>query len=235
MKRQIPRGSEAPAKKRKTTAQTIARNPFPAVNVARSPGFNPEVKAVDITGSLALNNTGVGSGHTALLNGLVLGTDRFNRIGRRINVKKISVKMQLFTLADPVTVVDDVLRFALIWDEQPTGVLPTASDLWQTVTAAGVASTNLLSHNNLNNSARFKMLRTHTVTIVPELQGLESYKERCYWEWNVPLNVITQYNTGNTGGLADITTGAIYIVGHGNASAVAQWGCNYDCRTKYLD
>lgn len=223
---------------KKSTAkksQRHYRGNLPAINFAKKPGMNPEMKACDVSGTMTLDNNTSGSNHTLLANGLIQGTDRYNRIGRRINVKSINVKFYIYTSAVAPAVIDDLLRFALVWDEQPTGTLPVISDYWQDVSRLGVASTNLLSHNNLNNTARFRMLRTLEVPINAELQATETNKGRSFVEWNVKMNHICQYNAGNTGTLTDFTTGAIYLIGWGNNSAVAQWSADAAIRLKYLD
>jgi len=209
----------------------IPGNPRPSM------GLSPhgELKNVDSSGTLSLDNNGVGSGHTALINGLIPGVERYQRVGRRVTAKAINVRCYVYTSAASPAVIDDLFRIAVIFDEQPATVLPTASSLWSQVTSAGVVSTNMLSFNNRDNSMRFKTLRTHTVQINAEQQASETYQGRIYWEWDIPCNFTTQYNAGATGGLTDITTGAIYLVAHGNNSAVAQWSVDYSVRYKFYD
>lgn len=221
--------------KKPVKGQYSKRDKLPAINVAKNPGMNPEMKAVDSVGTLALSNTTTGAGHTILVNGSVQGTDRFNRVGRRINIKSINVRMYVYTSQGSPAVIDDLLRFALVWDEQPTGSLPVISDYWQDTSTSGILTTNLLSHNNLNNTARFRMLRTLSVPINAELQCTETNQGRAFIEWNIKCNFITQYNAGNTGALSDITTGAIYVIGWGNNSNPAQWSADVATRIKYQD
>lgn len=221
-------GKKVAAKKR---PQKRTGSPVSAVSL---PG--PELKSVDVQGTLALNNTGAGSGHTALINGLIPGPERFNRLGRRVNAKTVCVKCYVYTSAASPAVVDDLFRFAVVWDEQPSGTLPSAAQLWTNVDNIGGLTTNMLSFNNRDNSMRFKILRTHTVQINAEQQAMETYQGRIYWEWNIPMKELTtQYNAGTSGGLGDIATGAIYLVAHGNNSSTAQWSVDYSTRFKFTD
>lgn len=209
---------------------------LPPINVAPRPNINPEMKAVDAVGTLTLSNSTSGSGHTVLCNATVQGTDRHNRIARRINIKSLNVKFYVYSSQVAPAIVDDLLRFALVWDEQPTGTLPVISDYWQDTSVAGVTSSNLLSHNNLNNLARFRMLRTLEVPVNAEGQMTETNKGRSFVEWNVKCNLITQYNAGNTGNITDFITGAIYLIGWGNNSAApGQWAADAAVRCKYQD
>lgn len=219
----------------KKYSKQVRHDNLPAINYAKNPGMNPEMKACDVLGTVALNNTATGSGHTVLVNGLIRGTDRYNRVGRRINIKSVNIKFFIYTSAGAPAVIDDLLRFALVWDEQPTGALPVISDYWQDTDRNGATQTNLLSHNNLNNTARFRMLRTLEVPINAELQATETNKGRSFVEWNVKCNFISQYNDGNTGTITDFVTGAIYFIGWGNNSASAQWSADVAVRVKYLD
>jgi hypothetical protein len=224
---------KAPAAKRTYKKKPVKKARDSAMSPASFP--SPELKNVDTVGSLALSNTGVGSGHTALINGLIPGTERYNRLGRRVTAKSIMVRCYLYTSAASPAVVDDLFRIAVIWDEQPIGTLPTSAQLWNGVDSSGAVTTNMLSFNNRDNSMRFKTLRTHTVQINAENQASETYQGRIYWEWNIPCNFTTQYNAGVTGGLGDIVTGALYLVAHGNNSSTAQWSIDYTTRFKFND
>lgn len=206
-------------------------------NVRPSMALSPkgELKNADLSGTLSLDNSGAGSGHTALINGLVPGVERYQRVGRRVTAKAINVRCYIYTSAVSPAVIDDLFRIAVVFDEQPSTTLPAASALWAQVTALGVVSTNMLSFNNRDNSMRFKTLRTHTVQINAENQASETYQGRIYWEWDIPCNFTTQYNAGVSGGLTDITTGALYLVAHGNNSPVAQWSVDYSIRYKFYD
>ena len=195
-----------------------------------------ELKSVDSSGTIALNNDGLGTGHTALINGLIPGSNNYQRIGRRVTAKKINIRCYVYTSAASPAVIDDIFRFAVIFDEQPSTIAAiTSSALWEQTTNTGVTSTNMLSFNNRNNSMRFKTLRSHMVQINAEQQASETYKERILWEWDIPCNYTTQYNAGVTGLVGDITTGALYFVAHGNNSATAQWSVDYSIRYKYHD
>lgn len=222
----------------KKPVKKVAAKPKPHPSKASlSPNFNglPELKSVDVSGTLSLDNSGLGTGHTVLINGLIPGVERYQRIGRRVTAKSINIRAYIYTSAATPAVIDDLFRFAVVWDEQPTGTLPAASALWQQVTNAGVTSTNMLSLNNRDNSMRFRFLRSHFTPINTETQGLTTNEDRMFWEWNIPLKLVTQYNAGITGGLGDIVTGALYLVAHGNNSAVAQWSVDYSIRFKFFD
>ena len=228
--------SRKPAVKSVVAKKKVARpRPRPSlVHPVSLPG--EELKSCDSSGTLALDNSGLGTGHVSLINGLIKGTERYQRVGSRVTAKRINIRCYVYTSAASPAVVDDLFRFAVVFDEQPSTIAAvTAASLWQQVTNLGATSTNMLSFNNRDNSMRFKTLRTHMVQINAEQQATETYKERILWEWDIPIDYTTQYNAGNTGLIGDISTGALYFVAHGNNSAVAQWSVDYSIRYKYVD
>jgi len=240
MKRKASAKEFTTRKKSKTTVKrgglgTSNRN-LPEIQIASKKGLNPETKMVDVSGSLSLSNTGTGAGHTILINGVIPGTEIYNRIGRKINCKSVNIRCQVQKSAAQ-TVVADTLRFALIWDEQPvTGTLPAFGDIWSDVSNAGAVTTPILAHANFNNTARFRILRSHIIPIdVYNANAPYQMPQEMYWDWNVPLNTITHYNAGVTGGVSDISTGALYFVGHGANSATAVFTVTVSSRLKYLD
>lgn len=232
MKR-APVRKEKVVKKRKTTAQGIHIPVNALPTTFAKPGFNPEMKAADTNGTIALNNGGA-AGHTILLNGLITGPDRYNRIGRKVNVKSVVLRMFIYTSAVAPAVVDDIFRIAVLWDEQPNGALPALADYWSNVSNAGVVTSNAMSLNNQNNSQRFRTLRQETISINAEQQA-QDQTNRFHLEWNIPINRITQYNATNGGTIADINTGGIYLVAHGLNSAAAQWSVDVSARCKFFD
>jgi len=223
-----------PASRKPVYKKTTAQPRKSLVHPVSLPAI--ELKSVDISGTIALNNDGLGNGHTALINGLIPGSNNYQRIGRRVTAKKINIRCFVYTSAASPAVVDDIFRFAVIFDEQPSTISAVpASSLWQMTSSTGVTSTDMLSFNNRDNSMRFKTLRSHMVQINAEQQASETYKERILWEWDIPCNYSTQYNAGVAGSITDITTGALYFVAHGDSSATAQWSVDYAIRYKFHD
>lgn len=226
---------KAPTQKVKKTSAKKART-FKPPSLNARPGFNPEMKMVDNNAILEVTNTGTGATHTMLINGTIPGNDRYNRIGRKINVKSVNIRAFISTSAAAPAVIDDLIRVALIWDEQPiAATFPTAADLWTSLSNAGAATSNVLSFNNTNTTSRFRTIKSEIVSINAEFQLIDQ-RNKAHIEWNVPINKITVYNSGVTGNLNDIQNGALYFVCHGlNSPAPTVWSCQVQSRCKFMD
>lgn len=102
----------APAgvKKRRPARKDIA-------SFKTSNAFQPELKSLDnwLINQAIVSGTGAAN-HVLLLNSPVLGTERFNRIGRRIQVKSVHVHWSIHPVTPvPTSVPEDLVLF-LVWD-----------------------------------------------------------------------------------------------------------------------
>lgn len=242
MKRARPDSSETSKKKRKVTT-TKAK----AVVVDRASGstFKPELKAVS-TAALITINSGAGSaGHTVLLNGLVTGANSYNRIGRKIQMKSIQVQISLHPPTPTVTNFPQDLIFFLYVDRD-SGALPALADLYQDVAQNGTVSTTVYSQRNLSTTQRFKVLRvkriplricgTATGALPCNGAAFQANQDDLQWIWNVPVNIITTFNLGNTGTYTDIENNAVYL-SFFSSVGVGEDPASFDVSTRirYLD
>lgn len=172
-----------------------------------------------------------GPSNLILLNGLSQGTDATTRIGRKVLMKSLLVRVtvSMTTLAagtQPAGAIGGQVRFLCIYDSQSNGAAPIASDILSQVTTDTV-----VSPMNLNNRERFKILFDKYVTIDP--QGPQSATLKCYKKFNLPII----FNGGNAGTIADIQTGSIYILAAATCQATAAFNCetNGYSRIRFLD
>lgn len=177
MGRPGPRGKEV-----KSFDLTIHNND-PVVQVAAVVGKEP---------------TAVQTGMTEL-NDIPPGTGFYQRIGSRIVMKSIAVKMH-FLPADntPVT----VIRVMLVYDRQVNKAFAGIGDLLATNDGAATFSSGI----NMQNKNRFLILRDQFVTIDAG-QGLDRF---------VSMYVKGRWETDFSGtagnAVADISTGAVYLL-----------------------
>lgn len=187
--------------------------------LTQSKNFTPELKALDnyLYAQPITSGTGAAN-HVMLMNSPVLGTERYNRIGRRIQIKSAHVRVSIYPVTPVPTSVPEDLVFMLVWDLE-AGATPALSSLLQDVDVAGVASTGPLSHVNLDNSKRYKILKrknvplricgTATGALPCNGAAFQAQENDLLFEWNVNLNEVTQFNSGTTGVIGDITSGAL--------------------------
>lgn len=91
------------------------------------------------------------AGTLQLLNGLATGDDYNNREGRRINICNINSRIFIFPNSAATSPTGDIIRYMIIYDNQPNGAAPAVLDILETA--------NMFSFNNLNNRERFLILK----------------------------------------------------------------------------
>ena len=123
--------------------------------------FQPEMKSLDtVLNSAITSGTGAG-GHVLLCNNPLLGTDRFQRIGRRIQIKAIHLNLSLHPVTPVATSVPEDLVFMLVWDRDSGGT-PTLSNLLQDTDNLGAVVNSVRSNRNVDLAKRYKMLWKRT-------------------------------------------------------------------------
>lgn len=205
----------------------------------------PEVKNADIT--FNHNITDVAQGFT--LNALANGADAWQRVGRKILLKSVEMKIQVQPRA--VTVSTDFplerLRMLVVYDKGGSGVIPFLSDVIQDVSPAGVFSSNNRSFQNQNNKDRFIILKDKLITypgyttsgLTNIITNPDPWGGESQYDWNmkfkIPLNKMTIYS-GTTAVTASINTGALtfYVVG-ANPGISSPYVLFCQSRLEYLD
>lgn len=198
----------------RTTVVSSGRAP-----IWRSVGTLPsssELKFTDVTAATA---TAVAAltfttpGASFLLNGLVPNSTATGRIGRRIMMKSIYIRL-VWSLA-ATTTGGSPLRMIVVYDKQSNGAAPAVTDVLLTDSA--------ISPNNISNRDRFVVLCDKLVD--PVAVGSQfQVADVVYKKLNLPV----QYNAGTAGTIADITSGAVYIMfaqfgGAFTAAPVVSW------------
>lgn len=183
-------------------------------------GLDAEKKVADLgPAQLSMNTTG----QFTLLAAPTPGSDYTNRIGRKTLIKSVYVRgIVTCELADqdgPVvgTSGAQLGRMIIFADMQPNGAAPLVTDI-----LTGASSVSQL---NLNNRDRFKIYcdkvfainayayNTTAQTAVASLSN--SYAVKKFKS----INLETIYNAGTAGTIADIQSGALYMLTIGNRAA----------------
>lgn len=153
-----------------------------------------ELKNIDngYTGCVSPSTTGA---FGAFLNGVMMGSAGFNRIGRFILMKYMEVVLSLGA-AGATTGVSPV-RVIVVYDRQCNKTSPAILDIMN--------SDNIYSHFNINNKRRFKIVLDKTVNSVSN-NGQAVCKK-----FRIPLNLPVEFGTGNTGAVSDIVTGSLFV------------------------
>lgn len=185
----------------------------------------PEKKVVDLgAASFAMDTTG----SLTLLNGVAAGTDFTDRIGRKTKLSYVYVRG--IVNAQDASSGPTLGRLLLVYDKQPAGALPAITDILTAATS--------VSQVNLNGRDRFVILadKQYAVGIIsntatqsfagsPTVHPVKIYRN---------LGLETIYD-GTTNAIADISSGALYLVTIGNQAAAAGATFNGTTRVRFTD
>lgn len=204
-------------------------------------GMDSSISGATVVTSIN-TNTGI-----VVLNLVQQGTGSWNRIGRKILLKSLRLKGWAIFTSEPGAsgaVVSNSVRFVVVWDKQPnSGTIPTFDTIFGITTQTGTETvTNILNPPRYDNMDRFRILKDWTIDwnptgfsgtgTNPELAGRTAFDE--YLKLN---NIETLFsNTSNPSTIADISTGALYLVMRAaNASAEANVEIDGMARLRYTD
>jgi hypothetical protein len=169
--------------------------------------FNDEVKYVDTSAAGVADTTGA----VILLNGIARGDDVSERIGRLVVME--GVEYTLVSYVTPGTGIDQTHRYLLVYDSQSNGTAPLITDV--------LVSASTVALPNLANKLRFKIL-------ADEVKALNATAEPgSYWATGMRkrrISLPVRFNSGDAGTVADIQTGALFLITLGSIAAGATAG-----------
>lgn len=147
-----------------------------------------------------------------LLNGLIPGSNEYNRVGRKITMDSIWIH-GFFACEDTATGADPSgVRFLLVYDNQANGAAPTWSDVILSVNSSGTTQSGAFDMPNSANQERFEILVDQSWSFpFWSLTAGASDDTAKMIDMFVPLDwrqVV--YNAGTAGTIADIQSGSLY-------------------------
>lgn len=172
-------------------------------------GFQPraftrgEWKFLDTTINNNMDSTGV----MLLLNGLAPGSSASQRIGQKVSIR--SIELKLIALVIPGTGVDQEQRWMLLLDRQANGAAPGALTDF-------LAAGNTKGLRNLANRRRFKIVLDKRYVLNNAGEPGAQRVFNVYMKFRRPL--VVEYNAGVAGTIADIVTNSLYLVLIGQAA-----------------
>lgn len=189
-----------------------------------NPTRGGELKFTDVTNTLTLGvaaATWTTPGPNFLLNGLVPDSTATGRIGRKINMKSLYLRMT-YSLAGTSTF-GGPARVIVVYDKQANAQAPAVTDI--------LLADSMLSPNNLSNRDRFVVLLDQMFdpisTAGNQVVSMEVYKK---------INLETMFNAGNAGTIGDITSGSVYILAaQAGFIGTAAPSINFRSRIRYTD
>jgi len=195
--------------------QGITRAPM----VLRS---NGELKGVDtlLTQTPILNTTNTNAG-IIVMNLIVPGNGSFNRVGRKIRMRSLrlvgTVDAQCTYQAISTTMHGGTVRMVVVYDRQPSGVLPTFDTIFGLTQPDGTEASTFLAPLRYDNTERFKVLKDTKWNCNPE--GMVAtggviispqFKIDEYINLSGCDTVYSGQSSPQT--IADISSGALYVI-----------------------
>jgi len=214
-----------------------------------------EVKAVDCIGSLVpsanvrLPWTFDQAARLTLVNGIFSGSTAWQRIGRRITLKRLRIKGYFIESEHEVDNLDrdpQYCRFFVVYDKKPTDTLPQIGTICNTYVAAAQGTDLGLaiptSFKNLDNADRYDILLDKTIIMpsrhpqVNNANTLTATADKMHFDWVVNLGERDTVYAGVNGNLININTGALYFITWGDSiEATDSWNAQCNVRLEYLD
>lgn len=199
---------------RRSTAVTVAA-------VKRSMGEKKGMDTVlDIsTPVLATSNT---NGDAFVLNLIQSGSDSWNRVGRKVNLKSVRLRGRFVFKYDPagttLAVGSNCVRMVVVWDKQPSGAaIPAFDAIFGHTDQSGTESTGFTDAVRYDNMDRFVVLRDIIKDCNPDLfvvgGTLNTATKSHAFEEFINLGGRECVFSGQTSPMtiADISTGALYV------------------------
>lgn len=185
-------------KSRKTLAMRTG-----GYNVARlaAPSNRPELKykdtAVGVTDLIV-------AGSISLLNGIQTGTGASERVGKKIQLKSINLKLSVFDETANVGPRGVIFRFLCVYDAQSNGQAFALTDLFEAISESGPIPS--IAMYNVSNAERFKVLIDYKASIVNTTSN--AFKPLSFYK---KINLPVSYGA-NTSQIGSIQSGSLFAL-----------------------
>lgn len=203
-------------------AKKAAKRPRVQKSVFPTSDLGPELKHVDTTSSGTFDHSG-GSPGIVLLNGIVAGTGKSERVGRKILMKSLElrIKFQKGTNSNNI-------RMLIVYDKQANQTLPTCADVVNVTTSA----LDPYQAKNLDNAERFVILKDVNIDFANSGSVAPvTWFQKIFLRLNLPVRF-----DSTAGGYTDITSGSLVLMFFDNNSTGSAYStCYYGARVKYSD
>lgn len=204
----------------------------------------PEIKALDIPRGAAGDELGLTAVITPL-NLVQVGSSFFNRVGRRIELKSLTLRGIFATLRTVAN--ESIGRILVVYDAQTNGALPAIADLLQTTDQTGANTNTPYSGINMNYRDRFQILRdyqcylpsfTDTAGVVTNPGYIDNTINFPNFKIHIKLkNLLTQYRADSSPAvIGDIATGGLFMIVFGSlATGTTGWSLFWESRLRFGD
>lgn len=183
-----------------------------------------EVKGLDTSlAATAVVSTTNTNDFVIPVNLVVPGNGSFNRVGRKIHMRSLrlygTASVVIGARATTGDIGGNTLRMIVVYDKQPSGVLPTFADIFGTTSQAGTETSDWNDPLRYDNTSRFRVLRDKKMTANPRFFNaaggtLDTQILRIQFDEYLKLNNSATVYSGQSDPctIADISSGALYVI-----------------------
>lgn len=180
-------------------------------NRTTATSMKSEKKVIDLNAAIYAFSITSGPPTAVLLNGCVAGSQNYNRIGRKIEVKSIQIRMSIQATTPDTSAYDAICRFIIVYDKTPNGAAATWSNIIQSQNIAGTTSSAVTDMINLDNRDRFIIVRDKLFTLGYQSATVAGQPTTVDYSDYVKCNYETVFNAGSAGTVGDIQSGALLM------------------------
>jgi len=230
--------------KRKTSSRTSKAGPSKRVKYPAPQkslviyNRKTELKSVDTVISSLLSTTVVFN----LVNLIRLGNDDYQRIGREIKMRSLTITGGVIDIRQS-SQASDFFRYMVIYDRQTNGAIPTLQNILTSVSSAGAATNAANAGYNDDMRDRFKILLDRMTGVPNDTnngsaqagQRASGYFPNSIRHY-IPLKgAVTKY-VSDAADITQIGAGALYIMTFGDVAAGnANYTLKCNARLTYSD
>ena len=206
-----------------------------------APGHKPELKFKDTTQALTSVDDGGTIVDASALCLVATGNTENARHGRKISLQRIHINgfCQVNDFADTASSNIETnywFRIVLLVDHQTNGAAAAIANIYE--------DTDILSHRNLENSARFTVLKEKWVQVRPTIvadegfvNDIAAFSTRSRFSINLKCNIPIEYNAG-TGAITERPCNNLVVaafVTNDNATHADRCQVRYQARVRFYD
>jgi len=211
---------------RRFVSSTQSRIPVGSLQASPASRMLQTIKGVDSDLSQSIIATTTTNAGIDVLNLIVPGSGSWNRVGRKTVCKSVRIKGNLLwanvpTFATGQGMITTAVRGVLVWDNAPTGTIPTYDTIFGSTLQAGTEQvTSIFDPVKYDGMERFRVIREWCweeppVTVPAFGTGPNMQATVCIDEYvKLPGGGLVSNYSGQSSPqtIADISSGALYLI-----------------------
>jgi len=186
-----------------------------------------------------------------ILNSPKLGSDFYNRIGNKISMKSVRVRIQLTDLATNTGTAGSMfVRILIFYDRQTNGLVSALSELLASTNNTGGVNTDRMGGINIANAERYLILRDEIIPIFSNRNGstdapyqlytaMIDGTQKNYFDFFIKLKGLETRFLNNDGDEGSIATGGLFLYVFSNVATgggdTVPLSAYYNARLRFYD